>query len=281
MHTLRALLALTRPVNGMLGFFGCLIGARLATWTLPLGDARLWAAAVSITLAILGADAINDAFDVEIDRINRPNRPIPSGAATVRQAIVLALVLDALALFVALLAGPLVALICLAAMLVNVLYSWKLKAIPLLGNVTIAALFVVPLALGGIALGAWGQLTIPLFMAGLFALGREIVMDARDAEGDRQGGALSIAGRIGPRPALLLAGLCFSAALVLALVPGLAGTFSPAYTALVVLAFVVTVNSLARSWRGLTFRHLQGSASTIKVMLMVAMFALAIAPPLG
>jgi geranylgeranylglycerol-phosphate geranylgeranyltransferase len=240
--------------------------------------AALWLAALSITLAILGADAINDAFDVEIDRINRPKRPIPAGAVTARQVVILALALDVLSVLVGMLAGPVVALISLIAILVNILYSWKLKFVPLLGNATIAALFVVPLALGGVALGQWGHLTIPLVMAGFFALGREILMDVRDVEGDRMGGASSLPAVTSRRAALLISAGCFTGATAVALVPGLSGVFTPLYTVLVVVCFLGIVFFMARSWRNLTFRELQAGATGTKWILMLAMIALALAP---
>lgn len=274
--TLLGLFLLTRPENGLLAFGGTLIGARLAGAAAL--DGRVLLAGAGISLLVLSADAINDTFDVAIDAVNRPYRPIPSGRVTVRQALALALALDVAGIGLGLLVSPLVGLVGAAAAALNILYSWKLKGIILAGNAAIAALVVIPLVVGGLSIGLWGALTVPVLTALFFSLGREILMDARDREGDAHGGARTVAVHLGQRPALALAGLCFGVALTLGLIPGLTGTFSRAYLILMLIGTALMAYLFLRGWRGRTPADLEVSVVGSKGVLLLALVALALAP---
>lgn len=274
--TFLGLFLLTRPENGALAFGGTLIGARLAGAAVL--DGRVLLAALGMSLLVLSADAINDAFDVAIDAVNRPYRPIPAGRVTVRQAVALAAALDLIGVALLLFISPLVGLIGAAAALLNVLYSWKLKGVVFVGNAVIAALIAAPMAVGGLSIGLWGALTVPVLIALFFSLGREILMDARDREGDAHGGARTLAVHIGQRPAVALAGLCFGVALVLGLIPGLTGAFSRAYLVLMLIGAGVMVYLFLHSWRGHTPADLEIGVVGSKAVLLLALIALALAP---
>ena len=89
---LRGALELARPGNavaaGVLTFTGALIPSGAFLGPGAPDELRAVAAAVIATVAATGAgNAINDYFDREIDRINRPDRPLPRGAVTPREAL--------------------------------------------------------------------------------------------------------------------------------------------------------------------------------------------------
>src|SRR5262245_61965519 len=113
-------------------------------------------AALSAVFANAASNAWNQAFDADIDRVNKPVRPIPSGRATVRQALALGHVCAVAALLVgaahAALAGHVAFLACVSG---GVFATWIYSAPPLrtkarlsLANVTIAIPrgFLVPVA---------------------------------------------------------------------------------------------------------------------------------------
>src|SRR2546425_2274969 len=55
--------------------------------------------------------AINDYYDVEVDRINQPNRPLPSGRLSLRSAMALAIGMLLLGLSSALVTGIVLAVV--------------------------------------------------------------------------------------------------------------------------------------------------------------------------
>src|SRR2546428_12895654 len=74
------LLALVRPPNVFTAVADSAAGLLLARRGGPVaGDPGLWCLAASACL-YLGGIALNDYFDREVDAIERPERPIPSGA---------------------------------------------------------------------------------------------------------------------------------------------------------------------------------------------------------
>jgi len=78
----RALLANSRPLTLLLpilgGFF--VIEASLPELQWPTPDPlRTWVSLLVLMLFNAGGNQVNSVFDVEIDRVNKPTRPIPSG----------------------------------------------------------------------------------------------------------------------------------------------------------------------------------------------------------
>ncbi|HHQ45229.1 MAG TPA: hypothetical protein ENN13_03725, partial [Candidatus Altiarchaeales archaeon] len=84
------MLGLTRPRNMLMAFIGVFTGAVLYTQDYNL--LMLFAAALSASLILAGGNGMNDYFDFEIDRVNKPERPIPSGRITRSDAMMLSIV---------------------------------------------------------------------------------------------------------------------------------------------------------------------------------------------
>lgn len=80
----------------------------------------------------------NDFFDLEVDRINTPDKPIPSGKVSPKEAVVFGFITGLIALFLAGLIAPLVFVISLVLWFLGFLYNWKPKANGLLGNMIVA-----------------------------------------------------------------------------------------------------------------------------------------------
>ncbi|MHA1452730.1 MAG: UbiA family prenyltransferase, partial [Promethearchaeota archaeon] len=94
-------------------------------------------------LTAAASNVINDVFDIEIDTINRPNRPIPSGKIRKKNAIIYASLLMGLGLIISIPLGLLTPNPILIPILViffgfiGFLYSWKGKRSGFLGNIIV------------------------------------------------------------------------------------------------------------------------------------------------
>jgi len=136
---------------------------------------------------IAGAgNAINDYCDVEADKINRPNRPIPSGRMKKNNALILALLLFIIGVFLGWMVNLVAFGIALVNSLVLIAYSYSLQNKFLLGNISVSYLVGSTFLFGG---AAAGNLVLPmlLFLLAFFSnLAREIVKDLEDIEGDRK-----------------------------------------------------------------------------------------------
>jgi len=146
-------------------------------------------------------NAINDFFDIKIDSINRPERPIPSGRAGAKEALYFSYLLFALGTILAFSINPVCGFIALFNSLLLIFYSKTLKSTPLFGNLSIGYLTGSTFLFGASVFGVQGLevLFVLFLLAGLAITAREIVKDIEDMEGDRQEGADTLPLRIGAK----------------------------------------------------------------------------------
>lgn len=198
---------ITRPHNLAVAALTILVGWTAAGGRSP--DLALGLAIAAGTLVAAAGNVINDYFDFEIDRINKPRRPIPSGRMTRRESWRYSWLLSAVALGLAAGAGRRT-FVCVALWTACLYaYSACLKTRFLLGNLMVSAV-----SSSGFLLGAWlgghpAAAAVPALLAFPFILGREIVKDVEDLPGDRACGARTLARRLGARRALAVALFCF------------------------------------------------------------------------
>ncbi len=148
---------------------------------------------------------VNDIFDIEVDKVNRPDRPLPSGRLTVNEAKALTIIFWATGVTLAFLTNILGGIIAIAFSIVGLLYAAKGKIMGLIGNFMVSFSFSFGLLYG--ALIVYYQLLrligIPpiiwlYFITAFMVLqGREIIKGIEDIEGDAIRGVQTIARRYG------------------------------------------------------------------------------------
>ena len=180
----------------------------LAGWAAAGGGPPGWTCAWAMLAGALVAAAgnvLNDYFDAEIDSINKPRRPIPSGRMTRGESHRYALSLAAASIVAAALAGAPMLVVVGIWHAILYAYNARLKARFLLGNIAVAVV-----CSSGFFAGAWlagkpSLAWVPAGLAFLLLMGREIVKDVEDLAGDRACGATTLARRLGARRALAVA----------------------------------------------------------------------------
>ncbi|WIV66852.1 geranylgeranylglycerol-phosphate geranylgeranyltransferase [Natrialbaceae archaeon AArc-T1-2] len=245
--TVRGLLELTRPVNsiaaGVLTFIGAYIAGGVT------GAPLETTAAVGATvLATSAGNAINDYFDREIDRINRPERAIPRGAVSPRGALAFSLICFVLAVVLALTLPPLAIAIAAVNLLALLAYTELFKGLPGVGNVVVAYLGGSTFLFGGAAVGDVGAAGVLFLLAALSTVTREIVKDVEDLEGDREEGLNTLPIAIGERKALLVGATALVLAVLASPVPYLRGDFGVAYLIVVVPAVALMLYATYESF---------------------------------
>lgn len=209
---------ITRPVNSLAAGLAAIVAYLIATGSIIPEALLLFAVVTLITAA---GNVINDYYDVEIDRVNRPDRPIPSGQVSLPAARAYATTLFLAGILVCLLTNVLCITIAVINTLLLVAYAARLKRTPLLGNITVSYLAASMFLFGGALGGLPGLfLVLPFAAMTFFAmLARELVKDAEDIEGDRASGAVTIPIRYGIPFTLYLALFCAVLGIVASLVP--------------------------------------------------------------
>lgn len=205
-----AMCQLCRPLNGLIVLVGVALGAHLGV----RGQATGWtsedawstvAVGIATGLILSAGNAVNDVCDVEIDRVNRPERPLPSGRLTRRLSLFLAGALLVIGIGLATWVSRSAVLIAVGAALLLVLYAIRLKRVPIAGNLTVALLSAGAIAAGGVAVVGVTHTLVPVVLVFLFSAVREVVKDVEDLHGDTHFGAETAAVRWGPRTAAMLA----------------------------------------------------------------------------
>ncbi|MDQ4101881.1 MAG: UbiA family prenyltransferase [Thermoproteota archaeon] len=110
----------TTPSNILVGYFAAVSAAEAQ-------GVHLIALAVSSGLLYIAGIVLNDFFDIEIDKKERPSRPLPSGKISKAYALGIAIVALLIANTVALLVGPVTLAVSLALTLAIIAYDYRLK----------------------------------------------------------------------------------------------------------------------------------------------------------
>ena len=110
-----------------------LMGELLALGRFPaVGD--MAAGFLSVFFISASALILNDYFDIESDRINAPERPLPSGQVSPQDVIILSIVVTILGLAISYWSGLAALLVAGLVWLVGFLYNWRFKQTGLPGN---------------------------------------------------------------------------------------------------------------------------------------------------
>lgn len=215
-------LRLMRPVNCLMVGFAVVVGAVIVG---PNISNALW---LNLTYSFvtgfaLTAEAmiINDYYDREIDAINEPGRPIPSGLVYPHEALVLAFALTVIGLTAAYLAYPSSFAIAIFAWIVFVIYTTIGKRSGLPGNFLVSICVAIPFIFGSYT--AVGSIEPNVMIVSIIAFlsntGREITKGIVDVEGDRAKNIRTVAVRYGEKAAAVVAVLFFLSAILLSPIP--------------------------------------------------------------
>jgi len=185
-----------RPVNFLITFFSILVGAIIcSTGIFPI--VIILCAALSGATAAASGNVINDIFDIQIDNVNRPDRPLPKGNISIKEALILYITLLLISLISACIVSLNALIIDISALVLLFLYSYKFKKVILLSNFIVAFLTGLAFIYGGIAVYNFKAAIIPALFAFLINFIREIVKDMEDIKGDIKSGVSSFPHRYG------------------------------------------------------------------------------------
>ena len=197
-----------RPGNAVMGAITIILIAIIdRTFNIPLILAML-----AVFFETAAGNVINDYFDYNIDLINKPERPIPSGRISLkagRNYGYLQFLLGTICGFlISYLTNNWIPFaIVLIADVILYLYAYKLKSTPLIGNLAVGFMTGFGFVFGGFTINTPEIITTSIFL-GFFAFvmttAREIIKDIEDIEGDAAEGAKTLPILIGEKiPAML------------------------------------------------------------------------------
>ena len=273
MKQIRALIAISRPVNCLLAGVAVALGFWLGKSALPIP--YLLPLVLVAAAATAFGNVVNDLCDIETDRISHPGRPLITNELSVLGAVLFAIVLVVAAVALAFLVSPMHAIAAFAPIAVLTAYAFLFKRTPFIGNLVVASLVAYPILFGALGSPQIQRLYIPAFLAFLLNVGREIIKDLQDAPGDRQARMLTTAAIPAPILRLTIAAMTVVYLGCLFLPAGL-HQFGPTYV--VVCFFTIIPLHATRSFLIFTpswFSRLSGISTLYKLEMLAGLIALA------
>jgi 4-hydroxybenzoate polyprenyltransferase len=171
MQTLMAYLRLTRPANILTAIADILLGYAISGSFISIYEWHNFTQLLWLILATSGLYAggvvLNDVFDYEVDKVERPERPLPSGRASLNGARILGVVLLLLGFLAAYQVSGRSANLAFTLVILILLYDSITKQFDFTGPFTMGlcrgfnlllGMSVVPMALSA----WWGMAVIPL-----------------------------------------------------------------------------------------------------------------------
>ncbi len=239
-NKIKAIVQLFRPDLSLAAGICVFAGQILAAGRLPSPAIGLTGFLCGFALSA-SAIILNDYFDYEVDLINAPERPIPSGAITRPEAIVLAVATAFAGLTAAFSLGTPVLIVSAVFWLIGFLYNWRYKQSGLPGNLMVCASVAITFILGAMSVkDPWNPVVWTFSLMAFFLdLGEEIAGDAMDVEGDKKRSSRSIAIVKGKRFALNISMVLWGLVILLSLVPAVMGWLGMVYLIIILVTDVL------------------------------------------
>ena len=198
---------ISRPINCLMGALTVVIGLLNTRLNVPLEKFTINIILGVFTYIFIAAsgNVINDIYDIEIDKINRPERPIPRGSISLKQAkklfflfLGIAIILSLLNTLILSLTFINLALLIFFGFIAWVYAKWGKKS-GFLGNIIVGISYSIGLVYGAYLNSEIIPPYILYFFITAFSLlvAREIIKGCEDIEGDKNHGVKTLAIKIG------------------------------------------------------------------------------------
>ncbi len=271
---LQGLLTLIRPINSIMIGFAVLVGIAITNPSLVFSEFSFVGFLIGFFISSYSM-VINDIYDIDIDKINRPDRPLPSGRVTLNEAKLFSVFLLLIGVSLSIISiiryesSILIFFITIFFSFISWLYSYSLKKRGLIGNLIVAISMTIPFIFGGIIINGFTNVLLLSFstIAFLSGLGREIVKTICDVKGDKSKHVNTVSITLGVSNAAKLGGFLILCAVLVSMIPFVLGSVDVIY-----FIFLIVPNSLMLySSLKIIFDHSESSAYRIKNLLLMGM----------
>lgn len=269
-----------RPGNALMGAITIILVALIdKTFNIPVILAML-----AVFFETAAGNVINDYFDYNIDLINKPERPIPSGRISLengkRYGYLLFLAGTTCGFLISYITNNWIPLgIVLFADIVLYLYAYKLKSTPLIGNLAVGFMTGFGFVFGGFCINNPSIIMTSTFL-GFFAFvmttAREIIKDIEDIEGDKADGAKTLPIMIGAKIPALLAAILVLIDCALCPLLYFYHIFGVLYLAIIVIAVILFLYSAAIIVKSQDEKTAGKSSKYLKIGMLIAFVAFAV-----
>jgi geranylgeranylglycerol-phosphate geranylgeranyltransferase len=271
---------IARPINCLMGAISVVIGLLNTRTGISWEKIVINIILGVFTYILIAASGmvINDIYDLEIDKINRPERPIPRGSITLKQAKLLYFIY----LFCGILLSILNTIIFNLSLLNLVLalffgfigwvYAKWGKKSGFLGNLVVGISFSIGLIYGALL----NSILIPPYILYFFItafsllMAREIIKGCEDIEGDKKQGVKTLAIKIGIKNSRNVALIFSLLAIIFFVLPLLTNIFNRVlFIIFMILGLIEVAYTIVLM---LTSKLERGDLKKISLYLKIGMF---------
>ncbi|MBI4168277.1 MAG: UbiA family prenyltransferase [Candidatus Aenigmarchaeota archaeon] len=175
-------LQLLLPEHAIIVVSGIITSTIIASNALP-NPSTIIVPILSFSLLVFGFNALNAIFDLNIDKINKPLRPVPQGKITKKQTITISVIVNLIGIFAAYTVSINFLLLALLFTLIGVLYSVppaRIKKRVFGSNMVIGIIYgLIPFFTGFILVGNYN---IPLYLIIYFTIIAALISSMKDFE---------------------------------------------------------------------------------------------------
>lgn len=268
-----AIIKISRPINFFITFFAVIISALISSKN--INDVNIIFAALAMSFACSAGNIFNDIIDIEIDKINKPNRVLPKGIISNKNAKILYGIFIILSLTFAFYNGFTSFVYLMIVNLVLIFYSTHLKRIILVGNFSVALLTASALVYGAMIAGNINAGIIPAIFAFFTNFLREIIKDIEDVKGDSANKINTFSKIYGDRKTLTLIFLSTLFVIIFSFIPFVYSIYGIEFFIIV----MVIVNPLFAFMLKLLYKSqdlntLRKATMIVKLNMIIGLFAI-------
>jgi geranylgeranylglycerol-phosphate geranylgeranyltransferase len=275
MIAIKGFIKIIRPLNCLITLATVIVGGLICSNNNNNISAKLILAGVVGFMITAAGNSINDFYDVDIDKINRPDRPLPSGILTTKRVSIFFTFLIIILLTLSWLINIYAFEISLMSIVLLFLYSYKLKRIALIGNIIISFLTSFAFIFGGAVVGNVNNAIIPAVFAFLINLIREVVKDMEDTEGDKHLGISTFPLRFGNRAAGYLIIVVTVLLILFTLIPFVSYIYSIEFFIVVmVIVNPILVYIIKAIFKDSSKKNLGRLSSMLKLNMVIGLIAI-------
>ena len=263
-----------RPINAIIAFVSVIVAAFICSpEEIAWFSVLLASFAAAFTLS--AGNIINDIYDLGIDKVNRPERPLPSGKISKNSALILYFLLIAASLILSWFINLYAFIIVIIATILLVLYSKFLKRVLFIGNILVALLTGLVFIFGGVAVRNPSAAIIPALFAFLINFIREIVKDMQDVDGDKNAGVNTFPIRYGFQKSKILILLITFTLILYTLYPFVARLYKIEYFIIVmIIVNPILVFSLKILFKDRSIKNLNMISNLLKLSMVFGLIAI-------
>lgn len=270
-NSLSAYAELTRPGVILIAVASVLLAILVSGGS--LSDFRTVLPAVIVIFCITSAgNVLNDYYDLEIDRINQPNRPLPSRCVSLKSARTFAIALFCTGALFSVFLPLLCSLLAIVNSFLLIIYSYLFKRSGFLGNIFVSCMFASVFVFGAAVAGNLLPGAVLAVMAFLMSAAREVMLSLSDVRGDRAGGAKTLPTERGRKKSAVIIVAFLSLAVLFSPIPYLLGILSRWYLVVMLFSVALSINIIIRIINSPS-KSIHASSAILNVSILLTLLA--------